>query len=155
MCTNTDSSFTCTCKSGFSGDGTFCTCEFLIMSRCGLKTLWATLNRRIPYLALQIDLSSNRLHKQELFLGTKTLQFHILFTTSHIYIYILILSRNIFLTNFSVIDTTDIDECTLFDSPCHSNATCNNTVGSFQCTCNNGFSGNGIICTGTKIYKYY
>ena len=49
----------------------------------------------------------------------------------------------------------DIDECALSGSKCHSNATCNNTDGSFQCTCNNGFSGNGTMCTGTKIYKYY
>ena len=44
-----------------------------------------------------------------------------------------------------------MDECALSGSQCHSNATCHNTDGSFQCTCNNGFSGNGTMCTGTKI----
>ena len=43
----------------------------------------------------------------------------------------------------------DINECA--SSPCSSDATCSNTDGSFQCTCNSGFSGNGIICIGKKI----
>ena len=47
----------------------------------------------------------------------------------------------------------DIDECALSGSQCHSNATSNNTGASFQCICNIGFSGNGTMCTGTKILK--
>ena len=43
----------------------------------------------------------------------------------------------------------DINECDT--SPCSSDATCSNTAGSFQCTCNNGYSGNGITCTGIMI----
>lgn len=31
---------------------------------------------------------------------------------------------------------------------CHINATCNDTVGSFECYCNDGFSGDGVNCTG-------
>ena len=37
----------------------------------------------------------------------------------------------------------DVDEC-LFN-PCHSNAMCNNTVGSFMCSCDFGYVGDGII----------
>ena len=33
-------------------------------------------------------------------------------------------------------------------SPCHSNATCKNSVGSFQCFCNVGFIGSGFNCSG-------
>ena len=47
----------------------------------------------------------------------------------------------------------DINECDT--SPCSSDATCSNTDGSFQCTCNNGFSGNGTTCTGIKIVLIY
>ena len=35
---------------------------------------------------------------------------------------------------------------------CHTNADCTDTVGSFQCTCNPGYSGDGIIsCNGKFI----
>ena len=47
------------------------------------------------------------------------------------------------ITNY---DPLDIDEC-LSDS-CDSNATCINTVGSFTCTCDSGYSGDGFQCTG-------
>lgn len=45
----------------------------------------------------------------------------------------------------------DIDECTAGSHNCHSSATCNNTVGSFNCTCNNGYSGDGTSCIGTEV----
>ena len=38
-----------------------------------------------------------------------------------------------------------MDEC--LSDPCHSNATCTNTAGSYICECNTGFSGNGFNCT--------
>ena len=42
----------------------------------------------------------------------------------------------------------DNNECTANTHNCHSDATCNNAYGSFTCTCNAGFSGNGMTCTG-------
>ena len=41
----------------------------------------------------------------------------------------------------------DINECEPV-SPCHANATCNNTDGSFNCTCNDGYTGDGFTCDG-------
>ncbi|CAB4007669.1 fibrillin-2-like isoform X48, partial [Paramuricea clavata] len=42
-------------------------------------------------------------------------------------------------------DTNDIDECA--QSPCAvGRATCQNTFGSFNCTCNTGYTGNGSVC---------
>ena len=38
----------------------------------------------------------------------------------------------------------DIDEC--LNKPCHNNATCTDTEGSFECQCDNGFSGSGLNC---------
>ena len=44
--------------------------------------------------------------------------------------------------------TTDIDECDMDTDNCHSYATCNNTIGSFTCTCDEGFMGDGVNCAG-------
>ncbi|XP_072018290.1 uncharacterized protein [Amphiura filiformis] len=40
-----------------------------------------------------------------------------------------------------------IDECTVGTNNCHSGATCTNTVDSFSCACDAGYSGDGITCT--------
>lgn len=39
----------------------------------------------------------------------------------------------------------DVDECA--SNPCHPNATCENTDGSFTCACVNNFDGDGFNCT--------
>ena len=55
------------------------------------------------------------------------------------------------------IQHVDINECELETYPCHFNASCTDTEGSFNCTCNEGFEGNGFNCTGivcTSIIKY-
>jgi hypothetical protein len=41
----------------------------------------------------------------------------------------------------------DVDECALSPSPCDAHATCANLPGSFTCTCNPGWEGNGLTCT--------
>ena len=45
----------------------------------------------------------------------------------------------------------DIEECAAGKDNCHINANCNNTKGSFYCTCHHGYSGDGVTCAG----KYY
>jgi hypothetical protein len=42
----------------------------------------------------------------------------------------------------------DIDECEPAMHECDGNATCNNTRGGYNCSCDNGFSGNGYDCEG-------
>ena len=49
------------------------------------------------------------------------------------------------LSNF----TTDIDECVATPGKCHNEAACNNTHGSYVCTCKPGYIGDGLNCTGT------
>ena len=44
---------------------------------------------------------------------------------------------------------TDIDECALDEDVCDDNADCLDTIGSYACSCNNGFSGNGFTCSGS------
>ena len=42
----------------------------------------------------------------------------------------------------------DINECELETYACDSNANCTDTDGSFNCTCREGFEGDGFNCTG-------
>ncbi|CAH1277280.1 UMOD [Branchiostoma lanceolatum] len=42
--------------------------------------------------------------------------------------------------------TCDEDECATEPPVCHVNATCHNTVGSYECVCKEGFVGNGAHC---------
>lgn len=44
----------------------------------------------------------------------------------------------------------DMDECTNACNDCHVNANCTNTVGSFNCTCKVGYTGNGRVCSGNS-----
>ena len=48
---------------------------------------------------------------------------------------------------FYIYPHPDIDECLM--DVCHVNATCSNTAGSYECTCQSGFSGDGLTCTGS------
>ena len=42
---------------------------------------------------------------------------------------------------------SDVDECSLgIMTLCDENAVCSNEVGGFDCSCNNGYSGNGLSC---------
>ena len=42
----------------------------------------------------------------------------------------------------------DINECEGDDSNnCHENANCTNTDGSYTCSCNPGYTGDGVTCT--------
>ena len=43
---------------------------------------------------------------------------------------------------------TDVDECTEDYDDCDTNAECTNTPGSFECTCNIGYTGDGVTCEG-------
>ena len=45
------------------------------------------------------------------------------------------------------LSSSDIDECTSDNDTCHINATCINTVGSYDCECLSGFMGDGFNCS--------
>ena len=45
--------------------------------------------------------------------------------------------------------STDLDECDESSTnSCHPNATCINSIGSFLCSCLDGFTGDGVNCSG-------
>ena len=50
---------------------------------------------------------------------------------------------------------SDVDECTLNTDNCDINAECTNTVGSFECDCNSGFSGDGVTCSGNDCVDLF
>mmetsp|Transcript_20052 Transcript_20052/g.40848 ORF Transcript_20052/g.40848 Transcript_20052/m.40848 type:complete len:134 (+) Transcript_20052:150-551(+) len=47
-----------------------------------------------------------------------------------------------------VIIAADVDECG--DSPCHEDAWCQNTYGSFSCQCKRGLFGDGVECSASS-----
>ena len=49
---------------------------------------------------------------------------------------------------------TDIKECSQTPKPCHQNAACTELQGSFNCSCNQGYNGNGTYCKGWLCYEY-
>ena len=61
-------------------------------------------------------------------------------------------SRNLALAIWSAVMslTLDVNECGAGTAECHSNATCTNTVGSYNCTCVYGYVGDGKNCTSKK-----
>ena len=50
-------------------------------------------------------------------------------------------------TNKSI-NSVDVNECDLGQDNCDADATCANTIGSFTCTCNEGYTGSGVNCNG-------
>ena len=46
----------------------------------------------------------------------------------------------------------DVNECSRSLDNCHTNATCQNNVGSFTCACNVGHEGDGVDCDGKLLY---
>ena len=67
-------------------------------------------------------------------------------STVQVSYYIIELGSFIYITLHLV--SADINECEQETYPCHSNANCTDTDGSFNCTCREGFEGNGFNCTG-------
>ena len=49
--------------------------------------------------------------------------------------------------------SSDINECTNATHNCDDNATCTNLDGSFNCTCDPGYMGNGIYCEGNNFIQ--
>ncbi|XP_027038160.1 uromodulin-like [Pocillopora damicornis] len=51
-------------------------------------------------------------------------------------------------------DYLDINECTEGSHRCHRDATCQNTAGSYRCTCNSQYIGDGLNCEPKECSNY-
>ena len=50
---------------------------------------------------------------------------------------------------------SDMDECVLRIDECHDKyGICNNTDGSYYCSCKTGFTGDGVICDSMSLTEY-
>ena len=47
---------------------------------------------------------------------------------------------------------SDTDECSEGTDNCDANASCTNTLGDYNCTCNTGYEGDGFTCSGTYVH---
>ena len=54
----------------------------------------------------------------------------------------------VFLVHSMCLFFIDIDECSTNSHSCDVNAVCYDTEGSYMCTCNSGYSGDGKACSG-------
>ena len=66
-----------------------------------------------------------------------------------------VLSRETLIEMFPQILFLDIDECVTKTDNCDTNAACGNNEGSFSCSCNIRFSGNGTFCQAETILIVY
>ena len=55
-------------------------------------------------------------------------------------------------SNVAQIVITDIDACESETNTCDANAVCENTQGSYTCTCTSGYTGDGEECTGIDLF---
>ena len=53
----------------------------------------------------------------------------------------------------TILHRVDVDECARGIDECSINALCTDTVGSYYCTCDIGYDGNGFNCT-SKLLTY-
>ena len=132
-CSNTFGSFECTCDAGFVGNGVNCTSKTYNGCASGRKILVATSTKAHPLCTNLVDTTWNVLFTILVLRQQGCYQPFVSFPL----LYILLL--------------TDVDECELDTDNCHANATCADVIGSFDCTCNSGFEGDGVICTSKKF----
>ena len=72
-------------------------------------------------------------------------------------IYRMVMGRKLWFETkiLAICNFPDINECMTREHNCHEDATCNNTKGSWNCSCNQGYAGNGTNCEGILILCAY
>ena len=167
-CTNTDGSYNCTCKEGYTGDGESCRGIITALDLANTKksvAMATVIAMLIPIVRTQMVLifvhakkdtlemdSHVKVNKSSLhYLKQAALHInncswklaHILETCFHAP-----LSYFYYITFYTSLMLLDIDECSNGSHDCDLNANCTNTNGSHSCACKEGFTGKGESCQG-------
>ena len=146
-CVNTIGSHSCSCKAGFTGNGKKCVGKFVkwlsllpvvihfktkqnqnnpgLIWTLGWKLLYDRLELSPKQCHVQLHMRRDAFANNSHFRSTLALKFKP-------FSFLCILS--------------DVDECANKSHDCDVNAYCNNTVGSYRCTCNSWYQGNGTSC---------
>ena len=132
-CKNTIGSYTFSCLEGFKASGQDCSGNIFFNNSYFGRIALALFASPISFVPTPKSMS---ISFQMRLLG---LALHIVLVHTSCFILIL-----------------DIDECKENSDDCHGNATCKNTIGSFSCSCNEGFTGSGQNCTGNnKVFQQF
>ena len=142
-CTNNKGSFKCTCNTGYEGTGEQCKGHFYLSLFCEHQCGGEIFLFFLPLLSHSYSkhFFQHENHTNSHLLVLKTDQKVAIkrgaehredIETDHLIDHLL----------------SDIDECVRGTDNCNEDASCTNTVGSFSCMCNYGYSGNGVNCSG-------
>ena len=130
-CANTIGSYVCSCREGFldEGRGFVCTGRLNVSIENSTLYIFASQSLRYPLITDQLC---------ELFQVCVGLLF-VMFPCIHNALYVVVLKNSI-----------DVDECSVDNGSCSQR--CNNTIGSYNCYCENGYSLDidGMTCNGGR-----
>ncbi len=145
-CTNTDGSFTCDCWDGYSGNGVSCTgifyYKYVFILILNISSPSSQMTMNVPIILTIV------IHTQRAQILQARSHAHAMMDT-------LVSEQRALVFYLSVIillyinTIVDVDECAANTDNCNATADCTNTDGSFTCACWDGYSGNGVNCTGT------
>ena len=68
-------------------------------------------------------------------------------------VWVCVMQRNFYYSIHITLIVVDVDECAENTHNCDVNASCSNTIGSFVCSCNSGYRGNGTFCDSKSPVK--
>ena len=66
-------------------------------------------------------------------------------------VFVMVCESSVNISKLVWIVGADVDECVSDSPPCSINAECLNTLGSYICSCNPGYTGNGSHCRGNNV----